>query len=206
MRRRLSSLVVVAILTAYASESAAQTGVYIQMDMGATLAPQLKVDGSDNDWSTKCDLIINPLGLETGGECDTVPPRTSWTNEFEGAAGTSAEFGLGYDWGSIRLEGEYLNRTTAYDTQSDLGILDDVTLDKREQEIETAVGMVDDLRSHTVFANLYYNFGSSSAWNGQRLTTARSGSVTTIRSESRPLWTRRCAPRLPARRRSATPG
>lgn len=97
--RRLYSLAVATILTVCASESAAQTGVYLQTDMGATMAPQLAVDGSDNDWSTKCDLIINPLGLETGSECDTAPPCTSWSNEFDGTAGVSAGVALGYDWG-----------------------------------------------------------------------------------------------------------
>ena len=33
------------------------------MDLGAALAPPLTAHGSDNDWGTKCDLIINPLGL-----------------------------------------------------------------------------------------------------------------------------------------------
>ncbi|MDE0109092.1 MAG: outer membrane beta-barrel protein [Bryobacterales bacterium] len=164
MGRRVFSLAAAAILTVCASEAAAQTGMYVQMDMGATMAPQLAVDGSDNDWSTKCDLIINPLGLETGSECDTAPPRTSWSNEFDGAAGVSAGVALGYDWGAVRLEGEYFHRITAYNAQSDLGIFDDVTLDKREQEIELAVGIVDDLRSHDVFANMYYDFGSSSFW------------------------------------------
>ena len=162
--RRLYSLAVVTVLTVCASESAAQTGVYLQTDMGATRAPQLAVDGSDNDWSTKCDLLINPHGLETGSECDTAPARTSWSNEFGGAAGVSTGIALGYDWGPVRLEGEYFYRITAYNTQSDLGIFDDVTLDKREQEIELAVGTVDDLRSHDVFANMYYDFGSSYSW------------------------------------------
>ena len=71
--RSVSSWAAVTILTVGAGESAAQTGVYLQMDMGAAMAPPLTVDGSDNDWSTKCDLIINPLGLETGSECDAAP-------------------------------------------------------------------------------------------------------------------------------------
>lgn len=39
MRGRLFAWAVVTILTAYASESPAQTGVCLQMDMGATMAP-----------------------------------------------------------------------------------------------------------------------------------------------------------------------
>ena len=76
MRRRLTVLAVAALLTGRVSEVEAQTGPYIQMDLGAALASQLVVHGSDNDWGTRCDLIINPLGLEATDECDTAPPRS----------------------------------------------------------------------------------------------------------------------------------
>ena len=143
----------------------AQTGLYLQTDLGIAVAPPLTVHGSDNDWGTKCDLIINPHGLETAGECDVAPPRTSWTNALGGGSGITAGFAAGYDWGGFRLEGEYLHRITSYDDRADTGIFDEVTLDKREQEIELAVGGVDDLQSHGVFANAYYDFlAASSAW------------------------------------------
>ncbi len=163
MYTRLGFVAVVAALTASASEVRGQTGPYIQMDLGATVAPPLTVHGSDNDWGTKCDLIINPLGVEAAGECDAVPPLTSWTNEFDGGAGIRAGVALGYDWGAVRLEGEYFHRVTTYGHESDINIFDDVTLDKREQEIELAVGGVDDWRSHGGFVNAYYDFGPASA-------------------------------------------
>ena len=163
MHNQLGFVAAVSVLAAYANVVNGQTGPYIQMDMGTIVGPPLTVHGADNDWGTKCDLIINPLGIEAAGECDAAPPLTSWTNEFDGSAGIRAGVALGYDWGAVRLEGEYFHRVTGYDDQSDISIFDDVTLDKREQEIELAVGSVDDWRSHAGFVNAYYDFGPASA-------------------------------------------
>ncbi len=165
MRGRLGFPAIVMVLTGWVGEAGAQTGPYIQMDLGMAVAPSLGVEGVDNDWGTKCDLIINPLGVEAGAECDVTPPLTSWTNQFGGGRGIRSGFALGYDWGGIRLEGEYSHRVTAYNDRRDTGIFDDVTIDKQEQEIELAVGRVDDLQAHGVFANVYYDFATvSSSW------------------------------------------
>ena len=158
-------LVATAISLGCINRAAAQSKRYIEMGLGMNAAPPLVAHGSDNDWSTKCDLIINPLGLETGGECDSAPPSTSWINAFGRGNGFGAGMAIGYDWGAVRLELEYLYRSTAYDDRSDTDIFDDVTLDKREQEIEQAYGEIDDLRTHGAFVNLYYDFGlSTSLW------------------------------------------
>ena len=167
MRIRPGFLVVATFLAGYATAVADERGPYVRMDLGATAAPGLSLRGSDNDWSTRCDLLINPLGLEAGDECAVAPPRSSWTSAFHGGSGVRAGLTLGYDWGAVRLEGEYFHRITAYDDLSDLDVFDDVTADKREQEIEVATGSVDDLRSHNVFANVCYDFApSSSPWIG----------------------------------------
>ncbi len=191
----------------------ALTGLYLQTDLGIAVAPPLDVHGSDNDWGTKCDLIINPHGLETAGECGAAPPRTSWTNALDGGSGITAGFADGYDWGGFRLEGEYLHRVTSYDDRADTGIFDEVTLDKREQEIELAVGGVDDLQSHGVFTNAYYDFlAASSAWTpyaGAGVGVERAslayfspGSATMTRRGSRRSPIRNCAPNSPAPRPS----
>lgn len=163
MHRRLGLFALMTMLVAGADEARGQTGPYIEMGLGTSVAPPLTVHGSDNDWGTKCDLIINPLGVEVAGECDAAPPLTSWTNVFDGGAGVRAGVALGYDWGAFRLEGEYFQRGTVYGDRSDIDIFDDVTLDKQEQEIELAVGVVDDWRSHAGFVNAYYDFGPASA-------------------------------------------
>ena len=166
MQQRLGFAALVMALVGSVHDAEAQTGPYIEVGLGMGLAPPLTAQGSDNDWGTKCDLIINPLLAEVGNECDTAPPQTSWTNEFDGGSGIEAGLAIGYDWGSIRLEGEYFHRVTAYDSRVSINILDDVTLDKREQEIDLAEGMLDDLQSHSLFVNLYYDFGpAKSSWS-----------------------------------------
>lgn len=164
MPKQLGFFAVMTVLTVCTNEVQGQTGLYIEMGLGTILEPPLAVRGSDNDWGTKCDLIINPLGVEAAGECDATPPLTSWTNDFDGGAGLQAGVALGFDWGPVRLEGEYFHRVTAYGDESDINIFDDVTLDKREQEIELAIGGVDDRRSHAGFVNAYYDFGGSTSW------------------------------------------
>ena len=166
MGNGMRMLIAAAVLAGSAAGAEAQTGPYIQMDLGAAIAPPLAVQGSDNDWSTKCDLIINPRGVETAaGECAAAPPPSAWTNEFDGGTGVSAGIAFGYDWGTFRLEGEYFHRVTVYDDSAGMDIFDNVSQDKREQEIELAAGTVDALRSHNFFANAYYDFGpASSSW------------------------------------------
>ena len=39
---------------------------YLGMDLGPSLVPQVGLSVSDNDWSTKCDLLSNPNQIETG--------------------------------------------------------------------------------------------------------------------------------------------
>ena len=163
MHRRLGFFTLMTVLVTGADDARGQTGPYVEMGLGTSVAPPLTVHGSDNDWGTKCDRIINPLGVEVAGECDAAPPLTSWTNAFDGGAGVRAGVALGYDWGAFRLEGEYFQRVTVYGDRSDIDIFDDVTLDKQEQEIELAVGVVDDWRSQAGFVNAYYDFGPASA-------------------------------------------
>ena len=118
----------------------------------------MDVRGTDNDWSTKCDRIINPDGLEVTDECDSVPAPTEWENAFGGGSGIGSSLTLGYRWGAFRIEGEYFHRSTTYDERSDIGIFDAITLDKQDQEIELAIAGVDNLLAHNLFANAYYDF------------------------------------------------
>lgn len=100
MRRQRVLAAVTALLVVSVTEAAAQTGPYIRLGVGTALAPPLAVHGSDDDWSTKCDLIINPRAVEVAaGECDAAPPRSSWTNAFGGGGGVGTGIALGYDWG-----------------------------------------------------------------------------------------------------------
>ncbi len=135
---------------------------YFTTDLGVVATPDITVTGTDNDWSTQCDKIINPDELEVVGGCGSPPPPTLWRNELDGGVGVLTGFALGRRWGALRAEGEYFYRTTTYDERSETIIGDVVTLNKLDQEIQIADGGVDDVMSHSLFANFYYDFTSSS--------------------------------------------
>lgn len=131
---------------------------YLGSELGLALTPALRLVGTDNDWGTRCDLLINPDGLETGAECDTPPPPTEWTNESGRAAGIAAGLAAGYRFGRYRAEIEYRYRAAAYHDYAPTQIGDMVTAQKADQELETTVGGGGDVTVHGVFTNLALDF------------------------------------------------
>ena len=151
----------------------AKDGFYMGMDLGVAVAPEMDMQiGGLDDWSpsgfdTKCDATINPGRLQ-GGHCTDNPIAWDANESFDGGSGILAGLALGYRLGSFRVEGEYFYRNTNYDStatpifdggwnpneQLEYGLGDDSA-----PNVEDAV---DDLLSHNVFANLYYDYRSDS--------------------------------------------
>lgn len=136
----------------------AQDGLYVETALGGGMAPHMLLNGMDNDWGTRCDMLINPAGLETGTECDTPPPPTAWSNESGRTPGVMAGLAIGYRLGSLRVEAEYHFRSAAYHDYSPTVIGDVVTLGKADQELEIAIGGAGDVTAHNLFANVLYDF------------------------------------------------
>ena len=155
-------LLLVLVLFVFSGSAGAQDGWYMGTDLGVTIAPGMNVHGTDNDWSTKCDLITNPTQAEIGDDCTSAPPPTSWTNEVDGGPGILAALALGYRRGHLRIEGEYSYLTTSYDDYSLTRIGDEETLTKADQELAIADGGVGDLLAHLFLGNLYYDFAPNS--------------------------------------------
>ena len=126
---------------------------YVGSELGLALAPALRLVGTDNDWGTRCDLVINPHGLETGTECDMPPPPTEWTNESGRATGIAAGLAVGYRFGRFRAEVEYRYRAASHHDYTPTRIDDAVTAQKADQELETAIGGGGDVTVHGVFTN-----------------------------------------------------
>ena len=146
----------VAVIALAAGDLTAQP--YVGSELGLALTPALRLVGTDNDWGTRCDLLINPDGLETGAECGTPPPPTEWTNESGRAIGITAGLAAGYRFGRYRAEVEYRFRAAAYHDYTATQIGDVVTAQKADQELETAIGGGGDLTVHGVFTNLAVDF------------------------------------------------
>ena len=136
----------------------AQEGRYLRLELGPTRNPGITLDGSDNDWSTQCDLLINPDQIEVGDRCATPPPRTSWSHDFARGGGVIASLAAGWRLtGNLRIEGEYSFLGATLGDELAFRIGDVETQDKAEQELETTEGSAQDLKGHAAFANLYFD-------------------------------------------------
>ena len=144
--------ILVAALALAAGDLSAQP--YVGSELGFTLVPNLQLVGTDNDWGTRCDLLINPAGVETGTECDTPPPPTEWTNDSGLGKGITAGLAAGYRFGRYRAEVEYRYRAASHDDYAPTQIGDVVTAQKADQELERATGGGGDMTAHGLFTNL----------------------------------------------------
>ena len=151
------------VLLALPCGASAQNGWYARLELGAALAPGMTVHGSDDDWSTKCDLLSNPAQVETDpGSCASAPPRAQWYSDVDGGTGTTAGVVLGYGVNRLRIEAAYSFRQTTYGGPAPPVIGDEITLGKADQELEEAEAGVDDVHAHGVFVNLAYELRTGS--------------------------------------------
>ena len=146
-------------------------GWYLGSELGAHVAPDLGMTGLSNDRASVCDEFINPqyATVTQTAEYDayncTGPDRLDdWVNQFARATGLHTGWVLGYRFGSVRTEAEYVYRATAYDqTVAVPGVgSGSVTADKLNQELQTATDYISRVTSHTLFANLYWDLSTRS--------------------------------------------
>ena len=166
MMRRLAITTLCLAVVGISSRAIAQENWYLRTNLGFAVAPGLTLNVRDNDWGTRCDKLSNPGLAETRpDECASAPPPAEWTHEVGRGNGVQSVLALGYVWNSLRFEGEYLYRSTTYTrgVGEDL-ILDAVTQEKQRQEIEIVDGGLEDLLSHSVFANVYYEYRTDSPY------------------------------------------
>ena len=109
-------------------------------------------------------MTLNPDRVQVApGACSDVPlPWGPLEESFDGGGGILAGMALGYRMGSFRIEAEYVYRSTAHDDTAvphDPATNYDPTRDAAFDMVQDAV---DDVASHSAFANLYYDFRSDS--------------------------------------------
>jgi len=149
----------------------AQDGWYMGMQLGTAAAQGIDVKtGGLDDWSSsdvssvRCDVTLNPDRVQVEpGACSDVPlPWGPLEESFDGGAGTLAGMVLGYRRRSLRFEGEYVYRSTAHDAtavpHNPVTNYDPT----RDASFDMVRDAVDDVMSHSAFANLYYHFRSRS--------------------------------------------
>ena len=169
--RRCLPLAMVLVLSAFPGRAWAQDGWYMGMDLGVAVAPTMDVTtGGLDDWSSsaygassvRCDVTLNPERIQVEpGMCSDVPqPWGPLEESFDGGTGILAGMVLGYRMRNFRVDGEYFYRGTIHDsTAVPYGPNYDPTTDPTLDIVQDAV---DDVMSHSVLANVYYDFRSGS--------------------------------------------
>ena len=171
--KRISSVGLLVLVLAGVPSPAQGQGWYLGSELGAHVVPNLGTTGLSNDRASVCDEFINPqyaTVTQTAGyeayEC-TGPDRSdNWVNQFARATGLHTGWVLGYRFGHVRTEVEYVYRATAYDQTVDVPGLSagsgSVTADKLNQELQTATDYIGRVTSHTLFSNLYWDIRTRS--------------------------------------------
>ena len=160
-------LLAVLALTSFLPVAQAQDGFYFGLEIGAASAPGVDTSMTDNDVSTRCDGFINSeayLEDPAGPGCADPAPGL-WFFEHDGGNGILAGASVGYRRGNFRLEGEYFYSGVGHDSTDDsVTIADEDAIQrlKREQELAVVEAVLGDAVSHSLFANLHYDFRSDS--------------------------------------------
>ena len=152
----------------------AKDGLYLGMDVGVAVAPDMDVQtGGLDDWTTDaaptdfpgvlCDTVIYPE-RPASQNCGSGGPPKPWgpaKESFDGGSGILAGLAVGYRLGGFRVEGEYFYRGARYGSTAEPNFDGWVPSDSTQYNdgVEDAV---DNLMSHNFFANLYYDYRTDS--------------------------------------------
>ena len=145
-----------ALLFAALAAAPASAQPYLGGGLGFHRANALEVAGRSNDGPSYCDEYFNPSFalLEACRE----PGAGAWLLAFDSAAGSDGSAVLGYRFGGrLRVEVEYLFRTSGYDSFAPAGGANQVLFGKLDGELVRAEEYVGDLNTHGVFLNLLFD-------------------------------------------------
>lgn len=174
----LAALFTVAFASTATAAGHAREGMYVGMELGFAEQEDVNLNGRDNDVPTRCDQILRDHSGATSDFNDITPaslalPRRDangntnlascargdgWSGETDIDMGVIGGFQAGYMFGAFRAEVEYLYRNHSGENR------DNVTgiVGGKNQEIVIGQHGLDSLSSHSIFANLYYDFMSDS--------------------------------------------
>ena len=154
-----TTIVLLLITDAGASEITARQGFYVGADIGVSIPNDLDSTRTNNGISTNCDQW---LGEDTLNDGTMVPlplehcspgALPSRPNSFDLGTGFLAGVNLGYAVHDFRLEAEYFRRE-----QSGERLALNVPGDPKQAEFVERSEKISDFRADNFFANVYYDF------------------------------------------------
>lgn len=151
-----------------------RSGPYLGVDLGIAIQSKIDLNASDNDVPTRCDQILRgaadtaddmQFSNTSAASLSNRTPQTgcargdSWdSGKIKIGTGVIAGVQAGYMFGNFRAEAEYLYRAHPSGGRADTAA---VTGDKDAELVGASQGL-ENLSSHSLFANIYYDFTNES--------------------------------------------
>ena len=151
--------------------SVSADGLYVGLDMGVSIPGDLDVESSGVNNPTRCDPLLYPDGVRPAAlaadvACADSTVRTLVKNSFNLGSGLAAGVAVGYAFGNLRVEVEYLNgRGSGEERRVDLGSAGNAALGTKDSEWSAdspPTERLDHVRSQRFFLNAYYDFPADS--------------------------------------------
>ena len=169
LRGVLVAVPCVALSGTPASAQQDRAGLYAGLQMGIANSSVLTSSLGGINHPTRCDVLLYPPSVSPpvdDAACRDNTPAVIISNEFDPGAGLVSGLTVGYMFGRLRFEVEYLYRYMGDDT-SPLGGTTSTALQGKNSEWssdEPPFERIGDYKAHQIFANAYYDFLNESNW------------------------------------------
>ena len=129
---------------------------YVSMELGGNFASGWDMQGKANDRASVCDEFINPMYASVPGCTGVRGGDDTWAVAFDGARGILTSVAVGYAVHPlVRLEAEYLFRTSNYSRQSPVQSSAGINVAKPGDELEFAAERLGIVTASHTLANTY---------------------------------------------------
>lgn len=129
---------------------------YVSMELGGNFASGWDMIGEANDRPSVCDEFINPMYASVPGCTGPRGMDDVWEAAFDGARGLTTSIAVGYAAHPLlRLEAEYLFRTSNYSQQSPVQSSAGINVAKLGDELEFAAERLGIVTASHVLVNAY---------------------------------------------------
>ena len=169
LRGVLVAVPCVALAGIPASAQQDRAGLYAGLQMGIANSSVVTSSLGGINHPTRCDVLLYPPSVSPpvdDAACRDNTPAVIISNEFDPGTGLVSGLTVGYMFGRLRFEVEYLYRYMGDDT-SPLGGTTSTALQGKNSEWssdEPPFERIGDYKAHQIFANAYYDFLNESNW------------------------------------------
>ncbi len=154
----------------FSASQAVAEGFYLGVEVGLTDSKDIRIANQAISHPTRCDSLLyaNAADVPSEAACTDNVVRELYRSLFDVESGFAGGFTLGYRFGAIRVEAEYLYRHQGGQQKPiDLGSAGNAALGTKDSEWDRDAppeSGIHDYQGQNFFLNTYYDFLNDSDW------------------------------------------